>query len=611
MKSTLIICYLYIIFGIPVHAQNWKKTADSLQTLLTLEKSDSGKITLYLEISDLLIRNQPDVSFEFATEARELSEMIGDTNNIVESIMRLCDFYSQIGDHGTAMELAFEALTYAGTDSDLLGLCHNRIATVHSGVGNFRETLAHNRNALRYSSERKDSDAIMVDLHNIGSTFIDLEMYDSALYYLKKTNDYEIRKKGRPDPYSLSNIGSVYLKTERLDSALLFFILAYKYDQIDDQKFLMAIDQQSIAETYLKMGRLSEAKEYTMESINLAKELRANELLLEGYSLMYSIYQKEQNFKNAFNYSLLYNSVRDTLLEKSKQSLILSLDAKHRIKEKEARMLLLEKQRALYFILTLAGTLFIISLVLIATLINRRKRLYQELSHQLSMANYSKEQLLSVISHDLRSSVGTLKTAARVISENITDTESVKELLESFYPVADSTYDLLENLLTWTKLNKENITPDYTLVNIHDLISKTIEHMEHFAASKSVSVINKVDNETIRMDRNMILSVSRNLLNNSIKFSYPGNEVIIESRHDNGSVVLSFTDFGIGMNAEQQKQLLENPGKSMVTGTRGEKGSGLGLILCKTFIQLHGGDLWLESVYGKGSTFYFSLPVNK
>ncbi len=610
MKQTLVIWNIVFICLLPLHAENWTEVADSLQLALSSEQTDSGKIVLNLKLCDILLRNHPDKAFEYASMAKKIAAEAGDTSFIIRSILKQCDFYSQIGEHSTAIELAYNALNIAGNNYRLLSLCHNRIATVHSDVGNLYETLDHNKKALHYSRMEGDSTGIMVDLHNLGGSYIMLKIYDSALYYLRITNHYEIKHKGRPDPYSLSNIGNVFLETGQYDSALYYHLLAYKYDQIDDQKYLMAIDQQFIANTLFKMKRMWEAKEYALKSIDLANELKAHDLLIDSYEILYQIYSKAGSFKNAFEYSLLYNEAKDTLLENSKQSLILGLEMKHKVKEQEAKMHLLEKQKTLYLILTIVSILFFVSMIFIALLVYRRQRVYRELTHQLQLANDSKERLLSVISHDLRSSVGTLRNAAKVISEGITDVDETRNLLESFFPVADSTYDLLENLLTWAKCSKENIAPDFTLINLKDIINKTIEHTHHLAVSKSIKIVNTLSDQFIKADKNMILSVSRNILNNSIKFSHPNSEVLIESKNTEDMVIVSVTDSGIGMEPEQLKTIFENPEENQSVGTMGERGSGLGIIICKAFLKSHGGNIWAESTFGKGTTFYFSLSFH-
>jgi signal transduction histidine kinase len=594
-----------------LQAGSWQKSADSLQLLLAKEKTDTGKIDIFLSLNEVLLSNQPNKSLEYVIKAKKLAEELLDSQRIVLCYLHESDFYSHIGEYSSSLEAAYHALNLASGDNYLLSYCHNRIATVHAGLNNVEETLFHNRKSIQYSSATGDSSLIIVDIHNIGRTYTDLKMFDSALYYLRKANRYELFHKGRPDPYSLSNIGNVYLELEKFDSALYYQMLAYKLDSEDDQKYLMGIDQQFIANTFYKMKRYDEAETFALRSNRTAYQVDAHDLTYDNYEILYKIYNEKGDYKKAFDYALLFNASKDTLREKNKQSLIYGLETKYKMKDQQARLSLSEKQKTLYLFLAILSFMFLVSMIIIAYLVYRRQRMYRELSTQLKLANESKERLLSIISHDLRSSIGTMRVAAKAISEGMTNVEDTRILLESFYPVADSTYDLLENLLTWANYNKENIQPAFTEINLKEVIEKSIEHIHHLAISKSIKIINNVPDQMLHADMNMILSVVRNLLSNAIKFSYSKSRVLFDINSKEDFIVVSIADNGIGMDKKTIEKIFYFPEEVQSAGTMGERGSGLGLMICKTFLLSHGGDIWVESELGKGTTFYFSLPLNR
>ena len=128
MKRAVVVWIIAISCMPLLHAENWQEIVDSLQRRLSLEQTDSGKIVLNLKLSDALIGNHPDKAFEYAKEAKRIAQEAGDTTYLIRSILKQCDFYSQIGEHNTAIELAYEALNIAGNNYHLLSLCHNRIA---------------------------------------------------------------------------------------------------------------------------------------------------------------------------------------------------------------------------------------------------------------------------------------------------------------------------------------------------------------------------------------------------------------------------------------------------------------------------------------------------
>jgi len=590
-------------------AQEWQKKVDSLERLLLIEQTDTGKIHLYIDLHFALINNEPSKALSYILEGRTLAESIHDTSAIVTLILRQCDFYNQIGDYTTMIDLAYSALSIAGNDPYLLADCHNRIASAHMGLENVRESLYHNQKSLSYNSQTGDSLAIISDIHNIGRTYIDLKMYDSALFYLNATNDFSLRRQGKPDPYALSNIGIVYGDLGKYDSALIYHLQAYKYDSLDYEEFLLGIDEQYIAETYLQIKKYWLAKYYANKSIRRANKLNATDLALDNYKILYQVYSQAGNYRSAFENALKYSSTKDSLNNRKKEALIHGLETKFRVREQESRLMLLEKQRRLFIILTIVSILFFISMVIIVILVYRRNLVNKGLMKQLKLANESKERLLSIISHDLRGSVGTLRIAAKTISESTSDLEDTRNLLDSFYPVADTTYDLLENLLTWAKCNREEIIPDFGKVDLKEIIEKSVEHTHYLAMSKSIQVTSEVSSVELMADKNMLLSVLRNMLSNAIKFSHTKGEVVIHAATEGEFVVVSVSDNGVGIEEESLKNIFKTPETIQSPGTMGERGSGLGIAICKTFIESHGGEIWAQSTPGVGTTFYFKLPL--
>jgi signal transduction histidine kinase len=589
---------------------------DSPENLLKKTDSQTNKIDLYLALKDKVLSNQPEKAFEYAITAGKIASEINDSTRLVKSILAESDYYSRIGEYSTALEKAYDALNISGLNIYLLSFCHNRIATIHSTLKNFDEALHHNKMCLKFDLALKDSANIAVDIQNIGASFLDLTIYDSALYYLNKSNQFELLKTGFPDPYSLSNIGYVYSELNKFDSAIYYHFYAYKLDSLSNRQYEMAIDENFIAMTFYKMKRFEESKKFANKSISRSKKLNLYDIPLDNYELLYKIYQEEKNYEKAFEYALLTIQTSDALKEKSSESLIIGLETRYRLKDKESilkaqqvQMSLVEKQNKLFIILTIVSILFLISLLIAILITYRRQRVNRELMRELKMANNSKERLISIISHDLRSSIGTLRSAAKAISEGMTDIDETRNLLESFYPVADSTYDLLENLLNWAKFSQNKLSPFFDIIDIRELVKKSVEHTMHLSNSKSIKIINSVQSVHIKADRNMILSVVRNLLSNAVKFSYPGSEVYIYSKVSDNHLIIAVQDLGLGMNNETLHKIFDSPYDFHSSGTLGEKGSGLGLSLTKIFVQKNRGKIWAESAEGEGSTFFFSLPV--
>lgn len=238
------------------------------------------------------------------------------------------------------------------------------------------------------------------------------------------------------------------------------------------------------------------------------------------------------------------------------------------------------------------------------------KRIKQELESTIE----SRDTLYSVIAHDLRSPLGSLKMMNNAIlmmvdKEKVGD--EVFEMLQMMNKTSEEIFLLLDNLLKWAKnrLNKQNIFRQQT--DINSIIDSTAEIYMPMAQQKKVTIIMQdLDKElTGFVDIDMLKTVVRNLISNAMKFSFAEGTITISSHMEGDFVIISVKDTGKGIKKEDQDKLLKQNTHFTTYGTNNEKGSGLGLMLCKDFVELHGGKLWFESEEGTGTTFFFSLKA--
>jgi len=192
------------------------------------------------------------------------------------------------------------------------------------------------------------------------------------------------------------------------------------------------------------------------------------------------------------------------------------------------------------------------------------------------------------------------------ISVEIKGIDSVQKFLNN---TSKETYNLLENLLEWANSQRGKIHFSPSQINLKNLFEEEISLINSMASQKGIIIKNWVnDNEAIYADEHMLKVIVRNLLTNAVKYSNNGGEVVLNAIKDLENMVLSFTDYGIGMLDSTKDKLFKLDPKASNPGTAGEKGTGLGLIICKEFVEKHGGEIWVESQLGEGSTFSFSIP---
>lgn len=235
-----------------------------------------------------------------------------------------------------------------------------------------------------------------------------------------------------------------------------------------------------------------------------------------------------------------------------------------------------------------------------------------ETKEKLTNLNAAKDKFFSIISHDLRSPFNGFLNMTEMMANGDGDF-SKDELLEigkAMYQSTSNLYKLIENLLDWARMQNGQVDYNPTKISIYGITKQSINTINQRAGQKGITVNNEVSKElTVIADEKMIFAILRNLISNAVKFTRHGGEVIIASDFTNDEeTVISVKDTGVGISDTNVGRLFRIDEKIKSIGTDGEPSTGLGLLLCKEFIEKHNGRIWVESQEGKGSTFYFSLP---
>lgn len=228
---------------------------------------------------------------------------------------------------------------------------------------------------------------------------------------------------------------------------------------------------------------------------------------------------------------------------------------------------------------------------------------------KLIQHNEEKDKLFSIIAHDLRSPLGSLNQILAMLAEGQLSKEEFDVLVSKISKNANRSSELLDNLLQWASSQMKGFKVLKKRINIQALIQEKIESMQQVAAQKNIEIVNNSPEEIFALaDPNMISIVLRNLLSNAIKFSYKGSVIVVGSAKENDKIKVWVKDDGAGVAAEEMPALFDNIAYTK-PGTDNEKGTGLGLVLCKEFIEKNDGQIGVESSIGKGSIFYFTLPM--
>ena len=226
-----------------------------------------------------------------------------------------------------------------------------------------------------------------------------------------------------------------------------------------------------------------------------------------------------------------------------------------------------------------------------------------------------RDKLYSVIAHDLRSPMGSIKMVLNMLMLNLPVEKiggEMYELLTMANRTTEDVFSLLDNLLKWTKSQIGNLNVVYQDVDAVEVVDSVIDVFNMVAGLKKITIREeKPEKLPVCTDIDMLKTIIRNLLSNAIKFSNENSEVLVKMEEQGDTVVVSVKDSGCGIDEEGQQKLLHTDTHFSTFGTNNEEGSGLGLLLCQDFAVKSGGKLWFTSKKGEGSTFYFSIPLKK
>ena len=250
--------------------------------------------------------------------------------------------------------------------------------------------------------------------------------------------------------------------------------------------------------------------------------------------------------------------------------------------------------------------------------ITEQKKAEQELiksEKRLKKLNATKDKLFSIIGHDLKGPLHNILGFSELIDqgyENFSEQE-IKEYNKLILQSSKTLSALLDNLLTWSRSQREKIKVTPKSFTVHPMVEKCFSLLQHNAEKKKIKMNNRVPVEAVAYaDVDMTTTILRNLISNAIKFTSAGGTIAANAQLKDGILIVEVRDTGIGIPQDKIENLFEPDQTHVNLGTEGEKGTGLGLIICKDFAEKNKGELWAESKMGEGSVFYLSIPaINK
>jgi len=274
-----------------------------------------------------------------------------------------------------------------------------------------------------------------------------------------------------------------------------------------------------------------------------------------------------------------------------------------------------------YLIFSILITLFFVIIITFYMLVRNdikfRIRTENELmlkSEELKSSNNYKDKMFSIIAHDLRNPFQPIIAIAELLTTeyNTLDKNEIKEFGEQLQSISKNVMVLLENLLEWSKVQTGKMQFHPEIISSKEKINSVIRNLSVYADEKNIKLLDGVETDIkVFADNNMLSSILQNLVSNAIKFTPEKGVIRINVKPEEEYILFSVCDTGVGIAKEYIDKIFNTGDHYSTNGTNDEKGSGLGLLLCKEFIEIHNGKIWAENNKNAGTTFYFTIPVTK
>ncbi|MFT3739055.1 MAG: ATP-binding protein [Breznakibacter sp.] len=496
------------------------------------------------------------------------------------------------------------------------------IGNIFSAIKNHQTATSCYFKAIDGLKKLNDKDnALAAAYSNLGGEYISLNKNDSAvIYYNISDSLYTILEDPIGSAYAKGNIGIVYAKQNILEKAKENLTKAYTLLKHESHHQAMISYQLWLSLIEKEQHNYPIALNNIKECLRSAIENNLPEQIRDSYEHLSATYEAMGRYQEANSALKKFYAYRDSIVNTETITQIANLRTEFEVGQKQAELdTLSEKERfktRLFWGLLVAFSAVATLLVIVYHNYLTNKRMSKQLNLQkqeLEIANHTKDRFFSVISHDLRGPIGALGNLA-ILAHAATE-EGREEDLRTFLTMlgqnTKNVESLLDNLLHWSVTQKGAYQTHKEPIDINKLVDSIIDIYKPIASAKEIELnyVKHFPEMVVKIDINSWAVILRNLINNAIKFTYPGGKVKVEAFIQENRIELTVSDTGIGMDSETKQSIFTSVIGQTQWGTQNEKGMGIGLNLVRDFVELNQGFIHVESELGVGTKFKIEIPI--
>ncbi|WP_276360393.1 ATP-binding protein [Daejeonella sp. H1SJ63] len=593
--------------------------------------SDTGLVNILNSLSTEYTFVKPDSTIYFAGKSRQIAHSINFSLGEVRAIANLAKAYYVKGSYDLSLSYTLRAKSISEKINDKFGLAfvYNNIGLIHLTQNKVRDGIKVLLTALNLAIDSKNINIQAAVYLNLGIAYAEIKQHAIALKYLEIGLDHS--KKHKLHTYAvmiLNRLAENYYKIKQFEKAIEYYqyVLSYQ-DFRSDWEHSFAYS--GIARIELERGNSAVSIGHAKKALHYAKLVNAKYDISRSLQILYAAYAEAGDYKNAFESLELEKLYRDSLFNEAKEKEINRLNLEQKIAENRKLLKLIDQNKEQIrinelIIRIVAGlAVFLLILTILVFRYYRQKsklnmilvekseqmeiqnELIRDQNMQLGHLNKTKDQLFSIIGHDLRSPFGNMLQLMDLMRSGIISEEELRGFLDDFYEkVSDMSY-MLDNLVSWAGSQQQGIKPRPVNIILYDQVEPLLKMFKSQIKEKRIKLIHTGIADThVYGDPDHVLIIIRNLLVNAIKFTPAGGSISISYSSGAGSLSIHIKDSGVGMSSEKIRWLFKAAGKEISThGTDNEKGTGIGLLLVKQFADENGIGIEVCSEEQKGTEF--------
>ncbi|MGM9802632.1 MAG: ATP-binding protein [Muribaculaceae bacterium] len=602
---------------------------DSLRVLIS-RYSDAGnvygEIICYRELGRIFREKCRFIeSIDIHKQGLEKAVITKDTIQIIQALNSIATNYRRMGVLDEAAIYHYQALTLcnAFSDKDSSTARKNRVVSLN-GIGNLHMTLQNYekadsvlRQALAGEHELGSDLGQAINYANLGSIFETHEQTDSARRYYEMSMEYN-RRANSDLGIALchGHFGRLYEKSNKLDSAVIEYGQAYEISSKGNDVWHWLESCLSLARVYIAKGDLATGCDYLQKANKAATEIHSLEHIAEVYRLKYMVSNKSGRPSEALQYYILSHECADSVTNEKNMAQMQNARINYERELKKSEIVKMQKdfqnERAQRRMFIIGLSIFVVIACIVIVFLVYINRLRSQKNKIISQTDKMRATFFTNITHEFRTPLTVIQAAAQeLINKSPHDSVAYRNAVDILRHET-RLLNLINQILDIAKMDAVAAkSSQWRHGDIVEFIAVLCDGLRSYAADSKVKLVCTAHNKSVEMDfiPDYVQKIVFNLVSNAIKFSQPGDEVLVKSRLENGNICITVSDSGIGISPEQIDNIFAP--FYQVSDESGRIGSGIGLSVVKRAVEKMGGKIEVKSVLGEGATFVVTLPATR